>query len=506
MIIPDLQNLSQLAMGGEAIPPELSKTLTAGTGFVGINLERPASLLLPTFAGLRNRVPVDSPTQGAATAQWRMQIGFGAYNFATNQGAAEAAVGGNTTPAAVTVAANYRYQPVRGDPTFQAVVQSKGYDDALAIETSIALSTLIKHDELNVLGGNSVALAAPVGTATPSTLVGTAAFAAGVWHFKVSAITEQGALTNATANSNVGEGVASAEFHNTAPGGGVQFFDISWPVVPGAVGYKVYCESTVAEGVWYLVAVTSLRYKTGNLTALGTAIVVPTGQTYITVNHCQVILPPANTQPIPIAVDQSANALIYDGLINWCEKPTMYGQALGTKIAYDADGAYLTAVGTGIAEIDYILQMLWKVWHTSPSLMVASSATVTHIGNILASMNTGSMWHLTFNQKEQGSMVGGLYIGGYTNKFASSMAGQQQNVDLWAHPYMDDGKILFLSENIPYAYARKGKAFGLDVQVPFTYFELGRVQVSFPFTIFDLQVLKCYHPLAQASISGIRVV
>ena len=60
--------------------------------------------------------------------------------------------------------------------------------------------------------------------------------------------------------------------------------------------------------------------------------------------------------------------------------------------------------------------------------------------------------------------------------------------------------------NIPYAYARKGKAFALDVQVPYTYFELGRAQVSFPFTVFNLQTLKCYHPLAQAAISGIRVV
>ena len=169
MNIPDLSNLQALAMGGE-MPPDLQKTLTSGTGFVGINLEAGAALLLPFFAGLRNRLAVDKPTVGATQAQWRMQIGFGVYNFATNQGSAEAGVGGNTTPAATTIAADYKYQPVKGDPTYQAVVQSQGYDDALAIETSIALGTLIKHDELNVLGGNEAALAAPVPTGTASTL------------------------------------------------------------------------------------------------------------------------------------------------------------------------------------------------------------------------------------------------------------------------------------------------------------------------------------------------
>jgi len=505
MIIPDLANLEALTMGSQ-LPGELQKTLTSASGFVGINLESKAALLLPFFAGLRNRVSVDKPAIGATTAQWRMQIGFGAYAFATNQGAAEAAVGANTTPLAVTVAANYRYQPVRGDPTFQAVVQSQGYDDALAIETSIALSTLIKHDELNVLSGNSVALTPPVPVGSPSTATAVNTFAAGNWHFKVTAITQQGAIANAVANSTLGESLPSASITVVVPGGDCDFLDVSWPVVPGAVGYKVYCEDTATSGAWYLVPVTSLRYKTGNLTAFGTAIVVPTGQTYVTVNHIQIIAVGVNTAPVPPVADVSANALIFDGIINWCEKPTMYGQALGTKIGIDQDGAYLTAAGTGIAEIDSILQSLWKVWHTSPSLMVASSATVTHIGNILASMNTGAMWHFNFNQQEQGNIVGGLYIGGYTNKFASSMAGQQQNIDLWAHPYMEDGKILFLSENIPYAYARKGKAFALDVQVPYTYFELGRAQVSFPFTVFDIQTLKCYHPLAQASISGIRVV
>lgn len=505
MNIPDLSNLQALAMGGE-MPPDLQKTLTSGTGFVGINLEAGAALLLPFFAGLRNRLAVDKPTVGATQAQWRMQIGFGAYNFATNQGSAEAGVGGNTTPAATTIAADYKYQPVKGDPTYQAVVQSQGYDDALAIETSIALGTLIKHDELNVLGGNEAALAAPVPTGTASTLYTTVTFAQGTWHFKVTALTTQGTLANATSNSNVGESLPSASIAVVVGANGATFLDISWPAIPGASGYKIYAEVTAGGGAWYLVPVTALNYKTGNLIALGTAISVPTGQTYVTVNHVQLTAVGVNTNPVPPSSDGSANALIYEGMIPWCEKTTIYGQSLGTRTKVDCDGAYLTSVGTGIYEIDQILQSLWKTWHTSPSLMIASPATVNHIGNILAQQNSGSMWHFNFEQKDLGAIVGGLYIGGYTNKFAASMAGQQQNIDLWAHPYMEDGKILFLSENIPYAYSKKGKAFALDIQSPYTYFELGRVQVSFPFTIFNLQTLKCYHPSAQASITGIRVV
>ena len=106
---------------------------------------------------------------------------------------------------------------------------------------------------------------------------------------------------------------------------------------------------------------------------------------------------------------------------------------------------------------------------------------------------------------ERGKLVGGVFIGGYINKFAASLTNQTSNVEVWAHPYIPDGTYLFLSENVPYQYSGIGKSFGLSVQTPYTYWELGRTDRSIPFDIFFGEVSECYHPNAQAAIVGARV-
>ncbi len=76
---------------------------------------------------------------------------------------------------------------------------------------------------------------------------------------------------------------------------------------------------------------------------------------------------------------------------------------------------------------------------------------------------------------------------------------------------MPDGSFLFLSENIPYQYAQTGRAFAMDVQTPYTYWELGRPSGAgnkggvIPFEVFFGETSKCYHPNAQAAIQGCRV-
>ena len=505
---------SWMQQGGDtqAWYQNLQKTLTAATGFVGYNLEDQAKLMLPLFAGLRNRLPVDRPAIGAAAATWRMQLGYGAFNFGTNLGTANGANGGATTPANTSISADYKSQSVTGNVEWEAIQQARGFDDALAIETSIALSTLLRMEELVVLGGNETALTMSTVTVAASTLSDANTFGAGVWSVFVTAITEQGALTNASGNSNTGESAKSVRADVTVGGGSCDFLDVSWPVVPGAVGYKIYCNTTVGGGntVYLCDPATTLKYAKYtagaiDLTAFGDAIVVPSGQTFVGVNRVQIYAAPANTQPVPPSGDGSANANTFEGLFAWCEKNTIYGQALPQNHLYkDMGGAPLTTAGTGITEFDYILQNLWQTWHTSPSLIITSPNGVTSLGNKLVAANNGSMFRLDITN-ERNKITGGLYIGGYTNKFASSMAGMQTSVDVWAHPYCPDGSFLFVSERIPYQYSREGRGFALDVQTPYTYLELGRTARSFPFDVFFGETLKCYHPSAQAWIGGCRV-
>jgi len=96
-------------------------------------------------------------------------------------------------------------------------------------------------------------------------------------------------------------------------------------------------------------------------------------------------------------------------------------------------------------------------------------------------------------------------MGAYTNKFAGTMqAGSQPVVPIWAHPYWPDGNIAVICENVPYPYTNEGRGFALDVRLPYTYWPLAQTDVRYPFSILFDETLKCYFPLAQASITGVR--
>lgn len=487
------------------------KALSVSTGFVGYNLEPTAKLMLPLFAGLRNRIAVDKPDRGSTNATWKMQLGYGAFAFgaAANFGTVFGAVGGATTPASVQVSASYKTQSIKGDVEFEAIPMARGYDDPLAIETSNSLSILIRLEELIVLGGNQVALSAPVPVGNPSTATAVNTFLAGVWSVKVTALTLQGSITNAAGNSNVGES-AVGNVDITVPVGDADFLDVSWPAVPGAVGYKIYTESAVAAGDAKLVPVANLRYRKitaglTDLTAFGDPIVVPAGQTYVTVNHVQIVTVPLVGQPNAPAGDDTANANVFEGLLAWAEKSTMYGQAVGSHIIKDLDGAPLTTAGSGVSEFDYILSNLWTTWQINPTLIITSPNGAANLTDKLIAANNAAMYRLEI-APERGGFTGGVFVGGYLNKFAASLMGYQPAViPVWAHPYMPDGKFEFLTERIPYQYSRESRGFALDVLTPYTYFELARAQRSFPFSTFWTETLKCYHPLAQCSITGARV-
>ncbi len=506
MTVKDLDALQAL-MGAKGVSEDLRKALAVSSGFIGYNLEPTAKLMLPLFAGLRNRVAVDKPAQGSDNATWRMQLGYGSFAFGSNFGTAFGGVGGATTPAAVTVSAAYKTQAIKGDVQFEAIPMARGFDDPLAIETSMALSSLIRLEELLVLGGNQTALTAPVPVGAPSTATAVNTFGAGTWTVKVTALTLQGSLTNAAANSNVGES-AVGSVGVVVPGGDADFLDVYWPPVPGAVGYKVYCNPTVASGTFLLVPVTSLRYRkitsgATDLTAFGDAIVVPAGQTFVGVNHVQIV--GVGSGAAAPAADGSANADVFEGFFAWCEKNTMYGQSLGTHFVKDMDGAPLTTAGSGVSEFDYILQNLWQSWQINPTLIITSPQGTSSLTDKLIAANNAAMYRIEIAQ-ERGQFTGGVFVGGYLNKYAASLMGYQPAViPVWAHPYCPDGTYLFLTERVPYQYSREARGFALDVMTPYTYFELARSTRSFPFSTFFTETLKSYHPLAQAAIQGARV-
>lgn len=504
-------------MNNQAGQGDLKKALTTASGFLGINLEPQAKLMLPLFAGLRHRLPADTPNMGAAQAQWRMQLGYGSFAFgaAANFGTANGANGGTTTESALTIAADYKSLSINGGVQWEAIQQAMGWDDAMSIDTMMALSLLMRLEELIVLYGNEAAITMTTVTGNPSDATALNTFSNAVWSVAVTAITGQGTLTNGAANSNVGETTIS--YSDISVGAGAaDYLDVSWPCVPGALGYKVYANHAGAGGhgvgaLYLCDPNTTLNYAKlsggSYLASLGDPIVVPAGQTYVTVNHVQIYAIPANTQPTAPAADASVNANSFEGMHAWMTKSTIYGTALPFRNMVDLAGLPLTAQGTGVAEFDSILKTQWQMNHSSPSLVICSSNGVVSLGNKIAAAGNGSQLRLDVYQNRN-NIVGGLYIGGYVNKFASSMAGMQTTIDVWAHPYMPDGTYMFVSENVPpetYPYSRTPKCFGLDVQTPYSYLPLGRTDRSFPYDVFLGETLKCYNPSMQAAIVGARM-
>lgn len=488
-------------------PTLIQKALTVASGFVGINLEPTAKLMLPLYAGLRNRVAVDRPARGGQQAIWRMQLGYGGFDFGANMGTAFQATGGALTGSALTIQANYLSQAVLGQVQFEAIPMAMGYDDPFQIETSRGLATLLRMEELLTLGGNNAALAVPTGLAQAGGSAGSN-FAAGNWRITVSAITLQGYLSALTSGSPLGNVVGESNvpafvtFAATSTNG--DSVTVSWNAVPGAVGYRVYTSGAAGGTTLYPAdPTTCMRYAD----RVSVMTLPATNMQVITVTKVTLIAPAPFSAINAPAADNSANANAFEGLIAWAEKSTIYSQALsgGTKIVTDQQGAKLTLAGSGILEIDSILKNFWSNWHLSPTLIVCSAQTVKFLSDLLSTSSNNFMYRVDITQ-ERGKFSGGIYVGAYINKFAASMLGDQNaSIPIWAHPYMPDGSLLFLTEKIPYDYSRESRGFALDVLQPYTYFELARTDRSFPFSLFFTETLKCYHPYAQAAIVGARV-
>lgn len=492
----DLQNLiTTFGLGVNPNDLEIMKSLSAQQGFVGINLEPAAKLMLPLYARLRQRLPVDRPRQGGMNAIWRAQLGYGSFPF-QSFGVAEAGIGSTMSESAVTFQVPYKYQSVSGDVTLQSIYHAMGFDDPMAIETARMLSALLRLEELIVLGANNEALPAPANVTASAGPAGST-FAAGNWQVRITALTLPGTIANASSNSNTGESAPSTAVTVAVGASGASYLDVQWDAVPGAVGYKVYVSDAAGSTTHRLVEKSKLADMDGDA--------IPTAGLYVTVNRVRVTGVPASSQPTPPTSDGTANSLIFEGMIAWASKSSVYGVSIPNRIFIDAKGASLTASPGAIKEIDDALRRLWTDWQISPTLMVTGPMTAKRITDALVTASSPSMYRVEI-APERGGFVGGVFLGGYINKFAANqLPGAASVIPIWAHPYMPESAILLLSERIPYQFAREARAWALDVLIPYTYFRLYPTnEMKLPFAITFAEVLKCYHPSAQAMIVGFQ--
>lgn len=487
------QNMAKIAasanMFGVGDPNDMPGTQKLGKGLTastvpGIYLIRLAKLMLPVYAGLIARFPSTSPDVGSDNAIWKAQLGFGSINEASFFRIAEASIGVEPPSSFLEFKAPYRDITANDNVTLKAIRTSKGYSDPLQIAVITAMSAVLRAQERVFLGQNSAAIAATTSvTATAGSTGGS--LSGGSVVVAVTALTYEGWLAASKGGSAaVGESTATTSSAMLLTGSSSSIA-VTWPAVEGAVAYNVY------------------------LTAAGTvAGSAAKWNKMVTINKATVVADSTATTTPP-AADTTANTSYgYEGLLSWCMKSTVYGNAIPNKATiYDVAGAGLTTGNGGIVEIDAQLASLWTNWHIAPSLMVMSpNMNATCVGKVMA-LGSGNFYRVDVSD-ERNKMNGGLMMTGYVNKFAPFADGTPRMIDIIPHPYLPDGTILMASETIPYPMGNETRGFVRDVLLPYTYFPLpsqaaGVNKIRYDFAITTSEVVECFNPAPQTAIVGI---
>ncbi len=472
-------NLSKLGGFDPSSPADMKKAINASS-VPGIYLIRLAKLLLPVYAGLTNRLPAGTPTGMTSNqATWKAQLGFGSIDEAAGFRNAEAAIGQVPPTSFLTFNAPFNDVAYNDSVTLKAIAAGKGYSDPLQISVIKTMSALLRLQERIVLGSNYAAIAAPTSVTASGSSAG-GSIAAGSYVVGVTALTYEGWLSGAKGGGST-KGESTATFATTlVTSGATSSALLSWPAVQGAVAYNIYVTDTGAAG-------SAAKYQKTVLINKDT--LTATGGSGLT----------------PPAADTTVNSVGIESLIAWCEKSTVYGNAIPDKISmYDNAGAGLTTGNGGIVQFDSLLESLWTTWHVAPSVMIMSPAMNKTLVGKLLSLNNSSLYRIEV-QNERGTIAGGAMVTGYTNAFAPYADGTPRFVDVIPHPYMPNGTVLFLSETIPYPMGNETRGFVRDVLVPYTYFPLASSTMQYNYALGTSETLECFNPPAQSAVVGVDI-
>ena len=477
--LDNLEKLSGMAQfsGGAS----LAKSITAST-VPGIYLIKLAKLMLPLYAGLVNRIPAGSPEgMSSNQATWKAQLGYGTLNFADFFRTAEAAIGAEPPSSFLTYQANFNDVAVSDSVTMKAIAAGRGYSDPMQISVIKSMSALLSAQEKIILGSSAGSIAAPGTVTVTAGSVGSLS-SSGSYYVKVTALTYEGWLAGTTGSTAaVGESTAtaSAQVLTTVATGSIE---VTWAAVTGAVAYNLYLSASGST------AANCLYNKT------------------VTINKATITDVSTSTHTAP-AADTTVNAYGIEGLISWCLRSTVYGNASPSKVTpIDLAGAGLTAGNGGITQFDTLLASQWTNWKIAPSLMVMSPAMNATLVGKLQSLGSGTFYRVDVSN-ERNKVQGGMMVTGYVNKFAPFADGTPRMIDIIPHPDMPDGTILFLCETIPYPMGNESRGFVRDVLLPYTYFPLpsqagGVGKIQYNYSITTSEVLECFNPSPQSAIVG----
>lgn len=468
-----IRNPESLVRNG---PGLMKSGINIAEGLVGINLEAPSKKLFPVYSPLRNRTPRIKAAVGASAVQWKEIAAINSANL-------WAGVAENTRNSFNTTLTNSRtasFITLGHDDYvgFEALAQSKNFEDVRATSALNLLYSLMISEEKMILGGNAVAIAKPASVTVVASDTG-GALAVGTYNVRVSALTLMGYDQGATGHGSTDAAGETDARNNTAAGviGAVTTgsLAVTWPAVKGAVAYNVF------------------------VTAAGGAVGTATYKVTVTVNAFLVTtLAVSASTNVGNTSDQTAQSTQFEGIIAQIEKNA------SSALFVDQANASLTSDSAGgIVEFDAMLKSMWDLYRLGPTAIFVNSTEASNITKKIG--GSSSLSYRIYLQDGQKNVTGGIYVGAYLNKFASSFAeGFPNEVPIKIHPNLPQGTILFYVEQLPYPNNQVPNVWEIETLMEYTQYEWALSTRKYEFGIYAMEVLKGYFNVAQGAIVGVK--
>jgi hypothetical protein len=418
-----------------------------GLGLVPYPLEAPAKLLYPVLTPLRNMIP--RQTIGGTALYYKRVTGINTTKIWGSVPQATSSTTGRNTPIAYnekdvtetwkTFGMESFFTPEAQRGASSTIVPGQNFNAEEFATLSCLQATMMAEEKL-ILGGNvtilgQVAGITKTGITQAATTVGTLV-AATNYNVQVSALTlagyYQGSVGGDVAGV-LGENIpAAATVIATTAGGnaGDESLTITWTAVRGAVAYNVF-----------LLTGGAAKYSKTVLT-----------------NYAQLL--DTGTGAVANAVDQTANANDFDGLIAISEASTS-GYYLALPVTATGSSTFTGDNKTGVNEIDTALKSFWDTYRLGPGLIVAQSTQRKKISEIVL----GSSTPIFRVQLEAGSstVTGGIFVNSLLNPYTG------EEVPLMTHPDIPAGTVLFLTFDLGKWYPNANIVSNIEMKLAWDY-------------------------------------
>lgn len=472
--------MAKSAFGGQDANPQtrpLRKTYDTTLDLMGVNLEAPSKKLFPVYSPLRNKTPRTKAGNGATATQWKAITGINTTKIWP--GVSEGNRNSKIVTATENKSATFKELGLDDEVTFKAINRARNFEDIRATASINLLYACMIDEEKTILGGNVEDIGAPDSTgltfladsATAGSLV-----PGNTVRVSVSALVLRGydkaEKADAAAGPNEADGESTVLTSTHVMGGGKTAIDVKWNALKGAVAYNIFTRDITAEGAGaghYHSTVTINRVTVGTVDVAGAD---------------------SNT------TDLTGNALEFDGFIKQIEA------ASGAPASHYVDqaGAALTSDSAGgIVEFDAVLKAMWDNYKLGPDEIIVNAAQARDITKLIGS--SSNLAYRVVLQDGQRNIVGGIYVGSYLNKFASTFAeGIANEVPIKIHPNLPPGTILFILHRLPYPNNQIPNVWEVETLQEYTHYDWALTARKYEFGIYWDEVLKGYFGVAQAAI------